>query len=135
MKNTRLYDVIAFGAHPDDVEAVMGGTSAQLVEKGRSVLAVDLCDGEPARHATRGVRAIQASRAAQILGVERITLPFQDRSIQDTVPGRLAVARLIRIHKPALVFTTPGIGRSSGSQGRHRHCRERRLLCAPAEMG
>ncbi len=110
MKNTSLYDVIAFGAHPDDVEAVMGGTLAQMAAKGRSVLAVDLCDGEPARHATRGVRSIQASQAAQILGVDRVTLPLQDRLIQDTVPARLAVARLIRIHKPALAFTTLGSG-------------------------
>ena len=43
------YDVIAFGAHPDDVEAVMGGTVVKLVEKGRSVVIVDLCDGEPTR--------------------------------------------------------------------------------------
>ena len=70
----KSYDVIAFGAHPDDVEAVMGGTVAKLVEKGRSVLLVDLCDGEPARHA------------------------------------RLGVARLIRMHKPSLVFTTLGSG-------------------------
>jgi LmbE family N-acetylglucosaminyl deacetylase len=36
------YDVLAFGAHPDDLEAVMGGTAAKLVAKGRSVLFVDL---------------------------------------------------------------------------------------------
>jgi N-acetylglucosamine malate deacetylase 1 len=47
--SSHSYDVIAFGAHPDDVEAVMGGTVVKLVEKGRSVLVVDLCDGEPAR--------------------------------------------------------------------------------------
>jgi LmbE family N-acetylglucosaminyl deacetylase len=41
------YDVLAFGAHPDDLEAVMDGTAAKLVAKGRSVLFVDFCDGEP----------------------------------------------------------------------------------------
>ena len=104
------YDVIAFGAHPDDVEAVMGGTVVKLVEKGRSVLIVDLCDGEPTRHAARGERGVQASRAAQLLGVDRVTLPLQDRMIQDTIPARLAVARLIRMHKPSLVYTTLGSG-------------------------
>lgn len=70
----KRYDVIAFGAHPDDLEVVMGGTSAKLVRKGLSVLFVDLCEGEPARHAGRGERHVQAIKAAGILGVERTTL-------------------------------------------------------------
>ena len=65
------YDVLAFGAHPDDLEAVMGGTAAKLVDKGRSVLFVDLCDGEPTRHGQPGQRGEQASKAASILGVDR----------------------------------------------------------------
>ncbi len=105
-----VYDVLAFGAHPDDVEAVMGGTLAKLAAKGRSILAVDLCDGEPARHAGRGARGVQASQAARILGIDRVTLAQKDRLIQDTVPARLAVARLVRIHKPRLVFATLGSG-------------------------
>jgi N-acetylglucosamine malate deacetylase 1 len=104
------YDVLAFGAHPDDLEAVMGGTAAKLVAKGRSVLFVDLCDGEPTRHGERGQRAAQAARAATILGVDRTTLPLRDRLIRDTVDARVAVARLIRLHKPRLVFTTAGSG-------------------------
>jgi LmbE family N-acetylglucosaminyl deacetylase len=110
MNSPRQYDVIAFGAHPDDLEAVIGGTAAKLVDKGRSVLFVDLCDGEPTRHAGRGERDRQARRAATILGVDRVTLPLQDRLIQDTIASRLAVARLIRIHRPRLVFTTAGSG-------------------------
>jgi LmbE family N-acetylglucosaminyl deacetylase len=73
--------VIAFGAHPDDLEAVMGGTSVKLVRSGFSVLFVDLCDGEPTRHAARGERHKQAVKAAGILGVERTTLTLQDRLI------------------------------------------------------
>jgi LmbE family N-acetylglucosaminyl deacetylase len=87
----------AFRAHPDDLEAVMGGTAAKLVAKGRSVLFVDLCDGEPTRHAERGQRPAQADRAATILGVDRTTLPLRDRLIRDTVDARIAVARLIRL--------------------------------------
>jgi N-acetylglucosamine malate deacetylase 1 len=41
------YDVVAFGAHPDDLEVVLGGTAARLVRDGMDVLFVDLCDGEP----------------------------------------------------------------------------------------
>lgn len=104
------YDVVAFGAHPDDLEAVMGGVAAKMAKTGRSVLFVDLCDGEPARHAARGIRQAQAARAATILGVHRITLTFQDRLIGDSIQARLAVARLVRLHRPKIVFTTAGSG-------------------------
>ncbi len=104
------YDVIAIGAHPDDIEAIMGGTVAKLVRQGVSVLLVDLCSGEPARHAAAGVRAEQAARAAEILGADRLTLGLQDRLIRDTPENGLAVARLIRRYRPRLVFTSAGCG-------------------------
>jgi N-acetylglucosamine malate deacetylase 1 len=104
------FDVVAFGAHPDDLEAVLGGTAARLVRDGMKVLFVDLCDGEPARHALRGVRQRQADEAAATLGVRRLTLALQDRFIRDSLEARLAVARLLRLHKPRFVFTTAGAG-------------------------
>ena len=104
------FDVVAFGAHPDDLEAVMGGTAVKLVRAGLSVLFVDLTDGEPTRHAARGIRHGQAERAAQLLGVERTILSLSDRLLHDTLDSRLAVARLIRLHRPKLVFTTSGGG-------------------------
>ncbi len=107
---TKHYDVVAFGAHPDDLEAVMGGTSARLVRSGRSVLYVDLCDGEPTRHAGRGVRQQQAVEAAEILGVDRIPLSLHDRLIADSIEARMQVARLVRMHRPRMVFTTMGSG-------------------------
>ena len=58
-----MVDVVAFGAHPDDLEAVGGGVAATLVKNGRAVLFVDPCDGEPARHTARGIRQSQAGRA------------------------------------------------------------------------
>lgn len=66
------YDALVITAHPDDAEVFMGGTVAKLTDKGLSVLLVDLCSGEPARHAPVGVRADQAPRAAEILGAERM---------------------------------------------------------------
>jgi LmbE family N-acetylglucosaminyl deacetylase len=104
------FDVLAFGAHPDDLEVAMGGTTAKLTDQGLTFLFVDLCDGEPTRHGQRGARRVQAAQAARILGVNRVTLGFQDRLIEDTIEARLAVARLIRLHRPRLVFTTKGTG-------------------------
>ncbi len=56
----------------------MGGTAAKLARAGQSILFVHLCEGEPARHALRGVRHEQAVRAADILGVDRTMLTLQD---------------------------------------------------------
>jgi len=104
------FDVLAFGAHPDDMEVAMGGTIAKLSDKGLTTLFVDLCDGEPTRHASRGARQAQAAEAARIMGATRLTLAFADRLIQDTVDARLQVVRLLRVHRPRYVFTTKGSG-------------------------
>lgn len=106
----QLFDVLAFGAHPDDMEVAMGGTLAKLSDKGLTTLLVDFCDGEPTRHASRGARQAQAAEAARILGVARVTLAFADRLIEDTIDARLQVARLLRVHRPRYVFTTKGSG-------------------------
>lgn len=110
MEVSPSYDVLAFGAHPDDVEVAMGGTCAKLARAGHSILIVDLCDGEPTRYGARGERHGQAERAAAILGAHRVTLPLQDRCIIDSVEARVLVARLIRAHRPRTVFTTLGAG-------------------------
>ena len=104
------FDIVAFGAHPDDLEVVMGGTAAKLASRGQSILFVDLCDGEPARHAGPGARQTQAASAAAILGVQRTVLTLRDRLVRDSIEARLQVARLLRIHRPRTVFTTAGAG-------------------------
>jgi len=43
-------------------------------------------------------------QAAELLGADRHTLPYQDRLLRDTQDARLAVARLIPLHRPAMVY-------------------------------
>ncbi len=100
------YDALVIAAHPDDAESQMGGTLAVLADAGQRVLLVDLTEGEPAEFAEPGVRAKQALDAARILGVERVTLPHQDRLLMDTNDVRIEVARLIREHQPRWVYGT-----------------------------
>lgn len=100
------YDLLIIAAHPDDAEVQMGGTLAKLTHAGQRALIVDLCDGEPADYAEHGVRRAQALRAAQRLGADRMFLDQQDRFISDTIPARLAVTRLVREHRPRMVFAT-----------------------------
>lgn len=104
------FDIVAVGAHPDDVEIVMGGTIATLTARGLRVLIIDLCDGEPTRYAPRGARREQAARAAELLGASRTILDFHDRLLEDTPAARMAVAARIRRHRPRFVFTSDGSG-------------------------
>jgi len=100
------YDALVIAAHPDDAETQMGGTLAKLADRGQRILLVDLTDGEPTEFAELGVRAQQAADAARILGVERCTLALPDRLLQDTPGARLALASIIRQHRPRWVYGT-----------------------------
>ena len=100
------YDALVIAAHADDAESQMGGTLALLANAGQRILLVDLSAGEPTEFAEPGVRARQAAEAARILGVDRLTLPGQDRLLMDTLDVRLQVARLIREHRPRWVYGT-----------------------------
>ncbi len=83
------YDAVVISAHPDDAETQMGGTLAILADKGQRVLLLDLTEGEPTEFAQAGIRAQQASDAARLLGVERLSLGLQDRFLADTSETRL----------------------------------------------
>jgi LmbE family N-acetylglucosaminyl deacetylase len=99
-------DVIAVGAHPDDVEIGCGGTLAALVEAGYSVGIIDLTDGEPTPVCpSPEVRLAEAAAAAQVLGVSvRVTLPLPNRALFDSFEARVALAREFRKHRPRLVI-------------------------------
>jgi bacillithiol biosynthesis deacetylase BshB1 len=99
-------DVIAVGAHPDDVEIACGGTLAKLVQQGYRVGIVDLTDGEPTPGSPGPeVRLAEATRAAEILGVAtRVTLELPNRRLFDTFEARVALAKQFRRYRPRLVI-------------------------------
>jgi N-acetylglucosamine malate deacetylase 1 len=99
-------DVIAVGAHPDDVEIACGGTLARLARKGYQVGIVDLTDGEPTPLSPGpDVRMAEARRAAEILGVAlRLNLNLPNRRLFDTFEARVALAKVFRLHKPKVVI-------------------------------
>ena len=66
----RRCDIVAIGAHPDDVELGCGGTLARFAAAGRSVAILDLTAGEAATRGDRATRAQEAEAAAATLGVE-----------------------------------------------------------------
>jgi LmbE family N-acetylglucosaminyl deacetylase len=99
-------DVIAVGAHPDDVEIACGGTLARLVKQGYKVGIIDLTDGEPTP-ASPGpeVRLAEARAAAEVLGVhKRVTLDLPNRRLFDSFEARVLLAKEFRKYRPRLVL-------------------------------
>jgi len=99
-------DVIAVGAHPDDVEIACGGTLARLVRQGYRVGIIDLTDGEPTpRSPGPEVRLAEAQKAAETLGVHvRVQLGLTNRRLFDTFEARVALATEFRRYRPKLVL-------------------------------
>ena len=99
-------DVIAVGAHPDDVEIACGGTLARLAQQGYKVGIIDLTDGEPTpRSPGPEVRLAEAQKAAEILGAKhRTTLDLPNRRLFDTFEARVALAKEFRKYRPKVVI-------------------------------
>jgi LmbE family N-acetylglucosaminyl deacetylase len=103
-------DVLAVGAHPDDVEIACGGTLAKLAQQGYRVGIIDLTDGEPTPGSPGPeVRLAEARRAAEVLGVvHRTTLDLPNRRLFDTFEARVALAKEFRRRRPRLVIGLGG---------------------------
>lgn len=99
-------DVMAVGAHPDDVEIACGGTLAVLARQGYRVGIVDLTDGEPTPGCPNPeARLAEARRAAETLGAAvRVTLDFPNRRLFDSFEARIALAAEFRKYRPRLVI-------------------------------
>ena len=99
-------DVVAVGAHPDDVEIACGGTLARLVQQGHKVAIVDLTDGEPTPGSPGPeVRLAEAADAARVLGVhQRVTLDLPNRRLFDTFEARVLLAKEFRKLRPKIVI-------------------------------
>ena len=100
-----LYDVLAFGAHPDDVEIAMGGTLLALKRQGARVAVCHLTDGEPTPCGTHAMRMKEAEKAARTLGVDDwVVLPLKNRELVHTLAARRKVAEVMRKYRPRIVF-------------------------------
>lgn len=103
--NGARVDVLAFGAHPDDVEIAMGGTLLALKAQGAKVVVCHLTDGEPTPYGDPKTRRKEAAAAARLLRMdEHLILPLKNRELMDTLAARKRAAEVIRRYKPAVVF-------------------------------
>ena len=98
-------DVMAFGAHPDDIELGCGGTLIKLVDLGHSVVLVDMAQGEMGTRGTVETRRAEAAAAAKIIGaVARENLKLEDGNIRADEEAKHRVVEVVRKHRPRLVF-------------------------------
>ncbi|MDA0740467.1 MAG: bacillithiol biosynthesis deacetylase BshB1 [Bacteroidetes bacterium] len=98
-------DVLAFGAHPDDVELGAGGILAVHAAKGKKVGIIDLTRGEMGTRGTPELRDLEAAEAARILGcVIRENLAFPDGIIPTNHSAQIKVAEVIRKYQPEVVL-------------------------------
>lgn len=98
-------DILAFGAHPDDVELGCGGTIAKEVALGKKVGIVDLTRGELGTRGSAEIRDKESAAAAQILGVAvRENLNMRDGFFINDEQHQLAVIQMIRKYRPEIVL-------------------------------
>jgi len=99
-------DILAFGAHPDDVELFAGGTLAKMAACGYATGIVDMTRGELGTRGTAARRAREAKEAAQVLGVRiRENLRLPDGEVNVDSKSRLKVIRVLRKYRPLLILT------------------------------
>lgn len=105
MKKEKGVDVLAFGAHADDVELSCGGTLARCVAQGQSVGIVDLTHAEMGTRGTAETRWLESQEAQRALGATfRERLDFGDGGLRTGREEEVEVIRLIRKWRPLIVL-------------------------------
>ena len=98
-------DILAFGAHPDDVELGCGATLAKEIASGSKVGIVDLTRGELGTRGSAELRAVEAKNATAILGVSvRENLHFADGFFENDKSHQLEIIKMIRKYQPEIII-------------------------------
>ncbi len=98
-------NILAFGAHPDDVELGCSGTIAKEISLGKKVGIIDLTRGELGTRGTAETRDAEAAEAAKILGVSvRENLNFRDGFFINDEAHQLEIIKMIRKYQPEIVL-------------------------------
>lgn len=102
---TKTFDILAFAAHPDDVELSCAGTLMKHIEAGMSVGIVDLTQGEMGSRGTIETRYAEAADASKIMGVsERVNLKMADGFFEINEKNKRLIVEQIRRFRPKIVL-------------------------------
>ncbi len=123
-ENMKL-DVLAIGAHPDDIELSCAATVAKLVKSGKKVAIVDLTQGELGTRGSKAIRKQEAESAAKILGVEfRDNLKIPDGNIELNRKNIASVMEVLRTFQPTVILFPHSLERHPDHEHAHRLCKE-----------
>ena len=98
-------DILAIGAHPDDVELGCGASIAKEISLGKKVGILDLTRGELGTRGSAEIRDNEAKESAKILGViVRDNLGFSDGFFLNDIKHQIEVIKMIRKYQPEIVL-------------------------------
>ncbi len=118
-------DVLAVGAHPDDIELSCAATLAKLKRQGKKIGILDLTEGELGTRGSRTIRKKEAAAASKILGLhQRINLGLSDGNIEVNQTNIRSVIKLIRLYQPEVLLIPHWSERHPDHEHAHRLCRE-----------
>jgi bacillithiol biosynthesis deacetylase BshB1 len=113
-------DILAFAAHPDDIEISAAGMLMKHIEIGKTVAIVDLTQGEMGSRGTIETRYAEAKKASEIIGVShRVNLKMKDGFFEISQANKLLIIEQIRQFQPTVVLANsvtdrhPDHGRAS----------------------
>ncbi len=103
-------NVLAAGAHPDDVEILCGGTLARYVKQGHSVVMAHVCNGNKGHHhippeELAETRDKEAFRSSSVIGAEHISLDIDDLDTYVEREQVIKCVELIRRTRPDVIIT------------------------------
>src|SRR5436305_9504534 len=100
-------DVLAVFSHPDDAELAMAGTLLRLKSLGYRTGVLDMTRGEMGTRGTSEIRARESLDAARVMGLEaRLNLELPDGQVSVNDEARSAMVRVLRAHRPRVLFTS-----------------------------
>ncbi len=98
-------DILAIGAHPDDVELSCAATLAKEIHRGKKVGILDLTQGELGTRGSAEIRKEEATAAAKILGAKfRLNLEFSDGFLVNNAASQLEIIKVLRKYQPDIVL-------------------------------
>ena len=98
-------DILAFGAHPDDIELGCSGTIAKEISLGKKVGIIDLTRGELGTRGSVEIRDSESTLAADILGIAvRENLNMRDSFFVNDEAHQLQIIKIIRKYQPEIVL-------------------------------
>jgi bacillithiol biosynthesis deacetylase BshB1 len=113
-------DILAFAAHPDDVELCCSGTLIKHALKGQKTGIIDLTRGELGTRGTAEIRSSESAAASVIMKLAaRENLGMSDGFFEPTKENKIAIVRMIRKYRPRIILANaisdrhPDHGRAS----------------------